>query len=316
MKATKGELRRAALLELLKREGKLSVKEMVEATRSSEATVRRDLDALEKSGRILRTIGGAVYEGTMAQISVEKSFADKRPFLREEKERIAEAAASLVREGDVVGLTGGTTTYFIARALRRRTGITVVTNAVNIAMELAEADGVQVVLVGGVMRAKSYELIGPLAESVVEKLNISKMFLGVDGLSPEHGFTTHAELEASVARLMIGRSTQVYAVFDHSKFHRSALFTIVPLGGVTGVVVDREPEAALRQLCEAERVEMHWPGGDGGAPRQAEPGRPGRVGTLHQAEPGGPSGKESSDGAEGPGSDAIRGGTGGDGNQL
>jgi len=256
--STKGELRRELLLELIKRNGKMSLKEMIEATGSSEATVRRDLDILEKSELIIRTIGGAVYEGTVTQVSPEKSFADKKLDFRKEKERIAQIAATLVQEGDVVCLTGGTTAYFIARALKRMSGITVVTNAVNIAMELADADGVQVVVIGGVMRPNSYELIGPLAESVVGNLNISLMFLGVNGVSPQHGFTTHSELEARVAQLLIERSSRVHAVFDHSKFMKSALFTIVPLSRVDGVVTDREPDPRLARACEEAGLEVRW----------------------------------------------------------
>jgi len=255
----KGEQRRELLLELLKRHGKLTIKEMIDATGSSEATVRRDLDILEKSELIIRTIGGAIYEGTVTRVSPEKSFADKSLEYRREKELIAETAASLVREDDVVCLTGGTTAYFIARALKRMQGITVVTNAVNIAMELADAEGVQVVVIGGVMRGKSYELIGPLAESVVGQLNISLMFLGVNGVTPQHGFTTHSELEARVARLLMERSARVYAVFDHSKFMKSALFTIAPLSAAHGAVTDREPDPRLLAACEAAGLEVLWP---------------------------------------------------------
>jgi len=251
MERSKGELRRDKILELLKLRGKLSVQDIVEATGSSEATARRDLDVLEKTGSIIRTIGGAM------QATQEVPFAAKQSALLQEKERIAETAASLVREGDVICLTGGTTTYLIARALKQHRGITIVTNAVNIAAELADAEDVQVVVTGGVMRSKSYELIGPLAESVIGKLNISKMFLGVDGVSAEHGFTMHSELEARIAQLLIERSSEVYAVFDHSKLLRSALFTIIPLDRATGIITDRQPDAPFEQACRERNVAVY-----------------------------------------------------------
>ena len=252
MERSKGELRREKIVELLKQRGKLSVQEIVEATGSSEATARRDLDLLEKSGSIIRTIGGAM------QASQEVPFAAKQSSLLQEKERIAASAARLVREGDVVCLTGGTTTYLIARALKRHRGITIVTNAVNIAAELADAEDVQVVVTGGVMRSKSYELIGPLAESVIGKLNISKMFLGVDGVSAVHGFTMHSELEARIAQLLIERSSEVYAVFDHTKLLRSALFTIIPLERATGIITDRQPDAPFERVCREKKVEIYY----------------------------------------------------------
>lgn len=257
MEYSKSELRRSKTLELIKLHGKISIQEIIESIGCSEATARRDLDSLEKSGQIIRTIGGAIYEGTLMQTTSELPFADKRFFQRQEKERIAELASTLVEEGDVVCLTGGTTTFFIARALKKHRNITVVTNAVNIAYELADAEGIQVVVIGGVMRAKSYELIGPMAESVLEKINITKMFLGVDGVSLEHGFTMHSELEARIALLLLERSSQVFAVFDNSKLKKTALFTIIPLHKANGVITNMQPESWFEQACEQNQVAIH-----------------------------------------------------------
>ncbi|MEK4513242.1 DeoR/GlpR transcriptional regulator [Paenibacillus anaericanus] len=257
MEYSKSELRRTKLLELIKLHGKISIQEIIETIGCSEATARRDLDLLEKSGQIIRTIGGAIYEGALMQSTSELPFADKRFFQRQGKERIAEVAAELVEEGDIVCLTGGTTTFFIARALKKHRNITIVTNAVNIASELADADGVQVVVIGGVMRAKSYELSGPLAESVIEKINVTKMFLGVDGVSQAHGFTMHSELEARIAQLLIERSSEVYAVFDQSKLEKSALFTIIPLHRATGVITNKHPEGWFEAACKEQQIAIH-----------------------------------------------------------
>lgn len=257
MEYSKSELRRSKTLELIKLHGKISVQGIIESIGCSEATARRDLDSLEKSGQIIRTIGGAIYEGTLMQTTSEQPFADKRFFQRQEKERIAALAATLVEEGDVVCLTGGTTTFFIARALKKHRNITIVTNAVNIAYELADAEGIQVVVIGGVMRAKSYELIGPLAESVLEKINITKMFLGIDGVSLEHGFTMHSELEARIAFMLLERSSQVYAVFDNSKLKKTALFTIIPLHKANGVITNIQPESWFEQACKQNQVAIH-----------------------------------------------------------
>lgn len=168
-----------------------------------------------------------------------------------EKESIATTAAALIEEGDVIGLSGGTTTFLIAKAIKNKRNITVVTNAVNIAMELADSEGVQVVLTGGVMRKNSFELCGPLAEKVIEDLNIGKMFLGADGLSLEHGITTYSELEAQIGRLLLKRSRTKIAVLDHSKVGKASLFGIVPLSSldicVTDAVLDPELASALAQ---------------------------------------------------------------------
>jgi DeoR family transcriptional regulator of aga operon/DeoR family fructose operon transcriptional repressor len=257
MQYSKGELRRAQTLELIKSHGKISLLEIVQTVGCSEATARRDLDALEKAGEIIRTNGGAIYEGSLTSAVSELPFAAKRDFRRLDKERIAATAAALVEEGDIICLTGGTTTFFIAKALKKHRNITIVTNAVNIAYELADAEDIQVVVIGGVMRSKSYELCGPLAESVIDKINITKMFLGVDGVTQNFGFTMHSELEARIAQLTMERSSEVYAVFDQSKVEKSALFTIAPLNQVTGVITNKQPEGWFEQACREQQIAIH-----------------------------------------------------------
>lgn len=252
---SKGERRRAGILTLLKQQGKVNVQEIVERFACSEATARRDLDLLEKQGSVIRSIGGALLDTSPA--FAESSFQEKRSVLWLEKEAIAAKAAAMVEPGDIVGLTGGTTTFLIARQLKFHTDMTVVTNAVNIAMELADSEGVQVVLTGGVMRKKSYELCGPLAESVVGNIHITKMFMGVDGVSLHAGVSTYSEQEAQIARLMLSRSAQGYAVFDHSKLEKTSLFSIVPLTALKGVITDRLEQRAVRDYLAKHGLELH-----------------------------------------------------------
>jgi DeoR family transcriptional regulator of aga operon len=241
---SKGEERRSRIMNALKIEGRITIQEMIEKFQCSEATARRDLDALVKKEGVIRTIGGAQWEGFSG--TRESSFQEKKQLLWLEKEAIAATAAALVEEGDVIGLTGGTTTFLIAKAIKHRRNITVVTNAVNIAMELADCDGVQVVLTGGVLRKNSFELCGPLAEKVVEELNIGKMFMGADGFSLEHGVTTYSELEAQIGRLLIKRSKTTIAVVDHTKVGKASLFGIVSLASLDACITDAalSPELA------------------------------------------------------------------------
>lgn len=256
MEHSKSELRRIKIMDMIKLNGKISVQEITSALGCSEATARRDLDLMEKEGLLIRTIGGAVYEGGLKANDDEVPFVDKQFAQQPDKQKIAVAAAAMVVEGDVIGLTGGTTTYLIAMELKQRKNITIVTNAVNIAFELADAEGIQVVLTGGVMRSQSYELIGPLAESVIQKINLSKMFLGVDGVAPERGFTMHSELEVRIAQQLSERSGEVYAVFDHSKLEKTGLFTIMPLKEVTGIITNGQPASWLEPICQAENIQL------------------------------------------------------------
>ncbi|WP_325176660.1 DeoR/GlpR family DNA-binding transcription regulator [Paenibacillus alkalitolerans] len=254
-KDTKGNRRRSQIFEAMKREGEISIDEIMRRFGCSEATARRDLNMLAETGKIIRTLGGAYFERAS---SLEVPFQDKKSVLLSEKLAIAAKAVSLIEEGDVIGLTGGSTTFLIAKEIKHLNNITVVTNAVNIAMELAESDTVQTVLTGGVLRGKSYELCGPLAEGVLAKLNIGKMFAGIDGINLEQGLMTYSELEAHIGRLMIERSKQAVAVFDHTKVNRTSLFTMAPLSSVQACITDKKLEPAWESHLQALRIEMHY----------------------------------------------------------
>lgn len=252
---SKGEQRRQSILGMLKQKGRVSVQDIVDTLHCSEATARRDLDALEQTDSVIRTIGGAIYDAYLT--AKEASFEEKTSLSWVEKERIAHTAASLVEEGDIVGLSGGTTTYLIAKQLKARSGITVVTNALNIAMELADSDGIQLVVAGGILRRKSYELCGPLTEKVVESLNIGKMFLGIDGFALEQGLTTHSESEAQIAKILIKRSERTFVVFDRSKVGRVSLFTIAPVASAHACITDAPLAGTLDEQLRKRNIRVY-----------------------------------------------------------
>lgn len=239
-------------MNVLKRQGRVSIQEVVERFGISEATARRDLELMEKSEPVIRTIGGAMYDGMNAVR--ELPFAEKEGLSFLEKERIAAAAAGLIFEGDVVGLSGGTTNYYLAKLLKTRRGITVVTNTVNVAMELAGSD-INVVVTGGMMRHNSFELCGPLGEGMISQLHIGKMFLGVDGVSSTGGITTYSEQEAQIAKAMIRRSQATYAMFDHTKIGRTSLFSIAPLTELQAFITDRPLPQQLASIANAHGIQ-------------------------------------------------------------
>lgn len=244
---SKGEFRRQQLMQWLKQHGRISIAEIIENFDCSEATARRDLDLLERKGALIRTIGGARYDG--ASPVREIPFHEKSKLLWLEKESIAKRAVGFIEEGDSICLTGGTTTFLIAKQLKMRQGITVVTNAVNIAMELSDSEGIQVVVIGGVMRNNSFELCGPLAERTIEHLNIEKLFMGIDGFSVTKGITTYSELEAQTARMLMRQASSTYAVFDHTKVGKASLFTVAGLDELTMCITDHPlPEEAELEL--------------------------------------------------------------------
>jgi DeoR family transcriptional regulator of aga operon len=227
--------RRNHLLNLIRRDGRVLVSEISDALGISRITIRKDLDYLESMGLVQRTHGGALspQESTL----LDPSLQEKEQKQLKEKQQIAKAAASLVEEGHCVLLDSGTTTTAIARELRRFSRLTVITNAVNIATELAGTD-FEVILTGGTLRKNSFSLVGPLAEEVLREMHADILFLGVDGFDIKTGPMTPNVLESRVNRAMIKAATRVVAVCDSTKFMRRSLALIVPTKAIHTVITD------------------------------------------------------------------------------
>jgi DeoR family transcriptional regulator of aga operon len=231
------------LLELLAAEGQLQVEEAAKALGVSEATVRRDLDELARQQMLTRIRGGAVAQGVTYDLPLRYK-SERHP---SEKQRIAAVAAALVRPGQVTGLNGGTTTTEVARALATRSdlnsqvpapALTVVTNALNIATELAVRQHIKIVTTGGVARPQSYELTGPLATGVLEQVTLDVAILGVDGIDAAAGATAHHEGEASINRLMARQAAKVVIAADSSKVGRRAFARICTAQEIDVLVTD------------------------------------------------------------------------------
>jgi DeoR family transcriptional regulator of aga operon len=235
-------------------DGRLSIGQVVEALDVSAATVRRDFDELANQQLLTRIRGGAVANGVSYDLPLRYKTA-RHP---SEKHWIAEAAARLVEAGQVVGLNGGTTTTEVGRALavrsrvvseRREPFLTVVTNAVNIANELTLHPMLKVVVLGGVARPQSYELIGPLATTLLKDMTLDVAILGVDAIDAGTGASAHHEGEASINQLMGTRAKKVFVVADGSKVGRAAFARILPIQRVDAVITDTTaPSEAVRDI--------------------------------------------------------------------
>jgi DeoR family transcriptional regulator of aga operon len=222
-----------SIVEVIEVNGAVGVEDLAELLGVSRATIRRDLAGLADQGAITRSHGGAmrVDSGFEVPISYRRgAVAQKR--------RIAAAAARLIGPGAIVGITGGTTTMEVARALAPVRELTVVTNALNVGMQLARHRNIRLVLTGGVCRAASFELSGPIAESTLSGYNLDVAFVGVDGIDVEAGCTTHddAEARANAALVKIARRTVIVA--DSSKIGRVTFASICPLALVEQLITD------------------------------------------------------------------------------
>ena len=241
--------RRQHILELIQSQGRALVSELADQLNISQITIRKDLDYLQSKGAIQRSHGGALR--IQSSTLIDPSLQEKQKQNFHEKERIAAAAAKMVEEGQCVILDSGTTTTAVAERLKRFRRLTVITNAVNIAAELAGTD-FEVILVGGALRKNSFSLVGPLAEDNLKEMHADILFLGVDGFDLEVGITTPNFLESRVNRAMVNAARQVVAVCDSSKFNRRSLSRIVPLAAIHHLITDqnlpKDVEEALRAM--------------------------------------------------------------------
>ena len=240
------EERQRAILELLRRDGRVLVVDLARQFHTSQVTIRKDLEILHVQGRVHRTHGGALpaRDGALE----DPTLREKEKLHRKEKLQIAAAAARMVAEGQVVILDSGTTTTGIARALRNFQNLTIITNAVNIAAELS-GSAVEVILTGGNLRKNSFSLVGPIAEETLHRLHADILFLGVDGFDVQYGLSTPNLLEAKVNRAMIEISKTAVAVCDSSKFGKRSLSLIAPPTSLKHVITDSGiPKADLSAL--------------------------------------------------------------------
>lgn len=238
--------RRQQVLSRLQREGRVLVSELSEAFGISAITIRKDLDYLESKGLVERTHGGAL--APQSTTMFDPSLKEKEQHQTKEKRLIAEAAVKLVQEGQCVLLDSGTTATAIARALRKFSNLTIVTNAVNIAAELSDTN-FDIILVGGTLRKNSFSLVGPWAEDVLREIYADVLFLGVDGFDTQIGVTTPNVLEARVNRAMVKASKRIVVACDSTKFSRCSLALIVPPSAIHTVITDAQvPEQDVEAL--------------------------------------------------------------------
>ena len=225
----------------LLRHGVVSVDRLVEELAVSAPSIRRDLTRLEVRGLVRRTHGGV----TLVEPSLYELFRHDTSFqaqeLRaaDEKRRIGIAAADLVSEGEMIGLTAGTTTTQIGRALRHRHGISIVTNALNIGMELCNQTAIKTMMTGGRLAWQwTFAMAGQAAVDSVKTTHFDKVFLGVTGLDHSHGATTLELEEAFVSRAMLRRARKVIVVADSIKFGKVSASFICKMNKIHCVITD------------------------------------------------------------------------------
>ena len=248
------EERRRQIRLLIEENAQGTVNDLAQHFGVSAVTIRADLAALEDMGAVVRIHGGALPRRDSDELSIDV----KRTLHRAEKIRIAAAAAELIKDAETVILDSGTTTAEIAKQIRglKLGSINVITNALNIAVLLANSPHVNLIIPGGVLRQKSWSLSGPQAEAALRDLQADRLFLGVDSLDPEIGLMTPYLLEAQLNAQMIRISRQIVAVTDSSKLLRRNLSVIAPVEEMDLLITDRGAGAECVEAIRARGVEV------------------------------------------------------------
>lgn len=255
--------RRDLIARIVQEHGRARVADLSQRMDVSTVTIRKDLEALAAEGRILRAHGGAL---ALTDAAAEGAFEVRERYQRAEKDRIGAAAAAGVIDGESVALDASTTALAIARHLRARRGwvhLTVITNGLRIASELAGVPGITVVMPGGFVRWEAMSVVGPLGEGLFSRVNIQRAFMGAAGFTIESGLSDATQEEADIKRLMTTHARHVIGVIDHTKWERAAFATFCSTQELTTIISDSPPARPTVDALRRLGVELTL-AGDGG----------------------------------------------------
>ena len=243
------EERRTQILQIVRSAGRVRVNGLARRFSTSAVTIRSDLNELHQRGLVLRSHGGAVLPDTILR---ESPVLERLKTHSDEKRRIGAMAATLINNGDTIILDSGTTTLEIARQIKKKPGLQVITNGVNIAAELLDARDVQVFIVGGTVRGESASISGHFTEDMFEQFSADKLFLSGAGCDLDFGVSGANLEETMVNRAMIRIAREIILVADSSKFSKRSMSRIAPFSQIDTVIsdtgLDEEVQQKLRSV--------------------------------------------------------------------
>jgi DeoR family transcriptional regulator of aga operon len=245
--------RRVIIVDKLDKEGQVDVNSLSKELGVSEVTIRNDLSRLEQKNMLVRARGGAF---KIERVGLDFTLSDKKGYHFEEKKKIGKEAAALIEEGDTIILDSGTTTMEISKNLSKLGDLTIITNALNVANQLAEYENANVIIPGGALRKASLSLVGATAEESFKNYFCDKLFLAVDGFNTLHGLSTPNVEEAHLNRIMIKIAKQVIVVTDSSKFHKRSFAFIAPISAVDIVVTDSGIPPEDKKILEHSGIQV------------------------------------------------------------
>ncbi len=239
------------ILERLQEEKYVEVSDLCKSLNVSAVTIRKDLKILEEKGLLFRTHGGASLDNPYIN---DRPVNEKEKISVSEKNEIAEAAAQLILENDSIMIASGTTVQALARCIRPKGKLTVITSSLNVTLELIKFKEVEVLQLGGYVRHSSSSVVGNYAAYILDNISCSKLFLSVDGIDLEYGLsTTHLE-EAQLNKRMLTAAQKIILLVDSSKFGKKSFAKICDLEQIDEIITDKGISLSLIEKLEEKGI--------------------------------------------------------------
>ena len=250
---TSPELRKKIILELLKDQDFVSIKEILKRVEASEITIRRDLIDLEGKGLLIRTHGGATKKITTDNLF---AFNDKINQNKESKDYICKIATGFIKSNDIIFIDCGSTVSFLVKYIKNIEHLTVITNSLPIVSALINYENIELILIGGAVDNKRRAIYGRSAIQSVAQYHANKAFIGVDGISLAKGLTSFDEKMASVTLQMTENSDEVFLLCDSTKIEKNSFVKFAPLTIVDYIITDNQLDPALKS--EYKKHNIHF----------------------------------------------------------
>lgn len=246
--------RRSRIISLLNEKKSISVQEAAEEFSVTEETIRRDFKVLEGQGLLVRTHGGAVLSD---ETRTEASLEIRQSINIAGKDAIGREAAKLINNGDTIILDASTSSLFVARHIKDRKGLTVITNAEKVVLELSDCEDITIICTGGTLRHKSLSYVGRYAEKNLVNFHADKAFISCKGFSPDKGFTDSNEQESDIRRMMINCSKTVVYLCDHTKFDKVGYVSTAKLEDTHYLITDNSLPPEWLEILQQAGVKLY-----------------------------------------------------------
>lgn len=245
--------RRRETMTILQHKKSVLVSELSKRFQVTEETIRRDLERLEKEGLIKRTYGGAVLN---ENISIELPFDVREITNIEAKESIASKVAEFIEDGDTLMIDSSSTVLQLAKHIKKKENITVITNSVNMLLKLNNAENVRVICTGGDMRHSSVSFVGHLAEKAIKSYHVDKTIISCKAVHMDKGILESNDMEAYIKRAMVERAQKTYLLLDSTKFGKMSFVNITGFENIDGIFTDKKLPGKWEQFCRENNIEI------------------------------------------------------------